>query len=46
VEQLENQFTKYQTDSLDKMTAKVAARFNENLRDYLPNIDKAVKSFK
>ena len=28
------------------MTAKVAARFNENLRDYLPNIDKAVKSFK
>ena len=43
---LENQFTKYQTDTMDKMTAKVAARFNDNLRDYLPNVDKAIKTFK
>ena len=25
---------------------KVASKFNDNTRDYLPNIDKAIKSFK
>ena len=46
VESLESSFASYQINVLDKITLEVANRFNKNMFEHLPVVDKAIKDFK